>query len=195
MRILGFVGSMRKDRNTSRLVQAVLDGAKREGDGVETEMVYLSDLKIGPCHACYDVCAKEPYKCVIKDDLQVVFGKMRQADGVVISSALYYILPSRLVAFMERLSCVAHLGQFRGFNEHPLEDKPCGLVAVSAETTVMPVLVRLQEFALELRMRPIAMKSCPFLGVAGNDKMEKDKFLNPLENAETLGKLLVEAIT
>lgn len=195
MRILGFVGSMRKDGKTNRLVQAVLDGAKKAGDDVETETVYLSDLEIGPCHACYDVCAKEPYECVIKDDLQVVFGKMRQADGILLSSALYFIVPSRLVAFMERLSCVAHLGQFRGFYEHPLEDKPCGLVAVSAETTVMPVLVRLQEFALELRMRPIAMKSCPFLGVAGNDKMEKDNYLRPLENAETLGKLLVEAIT
>ncbi|HUT03138.1 MAG TPA: flavodoxin family protein [bacterium] len=195
MRILGFVGSMRKDGKTSRLVQAVLDGAKKAGDDVETEVVYLSDLDIGPCHACYDVCAKESYKCVIKDDLQMVFGKMKQADAIVLSSALYFIVPSRLVAFMERLSCVAHLGQFRGFNEHPLEDKPCGLVAVSAETTVMPVLVRLQEFAFELRMRPVAMKSYPFLGVAGNEKMEKDKFLNPLENAETLGELLVEAIT
>ncbi len=135
MRILGFVGSMRKDGNTSRLVQAVLDAAKKADNDVETEMVYLSDLDIGPCHACYDVCAKELYKCVIKDDLQTVLEKMKQADGLVIGSALYFIVPSRLMAFMERLSCVAHLGQFLGFNEHPLEDKPCGLVAVSAETT------------------------------------------------------------
>ena len=195
MRILGLVGSMRKGGNTNRLVQAVLDAAKKVNNNVETEVIYLSDLKIGPCHACYEVCAKELYKCVIEDDLQVVFGKMKQADAIVLSSALYFIVPSRLVAFTERLSCVAHLGQFRGLNEHPLEDKPCGLVAVSAETTVTPVLVRLQEFALELRMRPIAIKSYPFLGVAANEKMEKDKFLNPLKNAETLGKLLVEAIT
>ena len=176
MRILGLVGSMRKGGNTNRLVQAVLDAAKKAGDGVETEVVHLSDLKIGPCHACYEVCAKEPYKCVINDDLQVVFGKMKQADAIVLSSALYFIVPSRLMAFMERLSCVAHLGQFRGLNEHPLEDMPCGLVAASAETTVTPVLVRLQEFALELRMRPVAMKSYPFLGVAANEKMEKDSF-------------------
>ena len=195
MKILGFVGSMRKDGNTNRLVQAVLDAAKRAADEVETEMVYLSDLEIGPCRACYDVCAKEPYVCVVEDDLQKVLDRMRQADAVVIGSALYFTVPSRLLAFMERLSCVAHLGQFKGHKEHPLEDKPCGLVGVSFSTPPTPVLAGLQQFALELRMRPITLKSHPFLGVAGTDKMEKDDYLKPLQNAEMLGKLLVEALT
>jgi len=57
------------------------------------------------------------------------------------------------------------------------------------------VLVRLQQFALELRMRPIVLKSHPFFGVAGSDKMKKDDFLKPLENAAELGELLVEAVT
>jgi len=195
MKILGFTGSMRKDGNTNRLVRAVLDAAKEAGDGVEAEMVYLSDLEIGPCHACYEQCAKEPYKCVVEDDLQTVLEKMKQSDAVVLSSALYFVVPSRLLAFMERLSCLAHLGQIRGFEEHPLEDKPCGLVGVSFSTPPTPVLIRLQQFALELRMRPITLKSHPFLGIAGSDKMEKDDFLKPLENATVLGKLLVEAVT
>ena len=195
MKILNFVGSMRKDGNTNRLVQAVLDAAKKAAGEVETEIVYLSDLEIGPCRACYGVCASEPYKCVIEDDLQKVLEKMKKADAVVIGSALYFFVPSRLLALMERLSCVAHLGQYKGHKEHPLEDKPCGLVAVSFSTPPTPVLAGLQQFALELRMRPVLLKSHPFLGVAGNDKMEKDDFLRPLENAEALGKLLVEALT
>lgn len=194
MKILGLVGSMRKNGNTNRLVQAVLDATEKAAYEVETEMVHLSDLEIGPCHACYDVCAKEPYGCVIEDDLQKVFDKMRRADGIVIGSALYFIMPSRLLAFMERLSCVAHLGQFKGHREHPLEDKPCGLVGVSFSTPPTPVLAGLQQFALEMRMKPILLKSHPFLGVAGNDKMEKDDFLKPLENAQTLARLIVEAI-
>ena len=195
MKILGLVGSMRKTGNTNRLVQAVLDAAKNAADGVETEVVQLSELKIGPCHACYDVCAKEPYKCVIEDDLQNVLEKMKQADAIVLGSALYFNVPSRLLAFIERLSCLAHLGQYKGHKEHPLEDKPCGLVGVSFSTPPTPVLSILQQFALETRMRPALLKSHPFIGVAGSDKMEKDDFLRPLENAEILGKLLVEAIT
>ena len=195
MEILGLVGSMRKDGNTNRLVQAVLDAAKKADGGVETEVLQLADLKIAPCHACYDVCAKEPYKCVIEDGLQNVFTKMRQADAIVLGSALYFNVPSRLLAFIERLSCVAHLGQYKGHKVHPLEDKPCGLAAVSFSTPPTPVLHVLQQFALEMRMRPILIKSHPFLGVAGNDKMEKDDFLKPLENATELGKLLVEACT
>ena len=195
MKILGFVGSMRKAGNTNRLVEAVLDAAKNATEGVEAEVVHLSDLRIEPCHACYDVCANEPYKCVIEDELQMVLEKMKQSDALVLSSALYFIVPARLVAFTERLSCLAHLGQYKGHKEHPLEDKPCGLVGVSFSTPPTPVLLRLQQFALELRMRPILLKSPPFLGVAGSDKMEKDDFLKPLENAAELGKLLVEAVT
>lgn len=186
---------MKKDGNTNRLLQAVLDAAKNAAEGVEAEVVQLADLKIEPCHACYDVCAKEPYKCAIEDGLQQVLEKMKRADAVVLSSALYFEMPARLLALIERLSCLDYLGSFRGHNEHPLQGKPCGLVAVSFSDPVKHILVSLQQFALEMRMRPIALKSVPFLGVAGNDKMEKDEFLRPLENAETLGKLLVEAIT
>ena len=46
-----------------------------------------------------------------------------------------------------------------------------------------------------MRMKPIPLKSYPFLGIGGSDKMEKDDFLKPLENATELGKLLVEAVT
>ena len=194
MKIFGFVGSMRKDGNTNRLVEAVLDSARNVRHGIETEKVCLSDLAIGPCRACYDVCAKEPYVCVHEDDLQTVLEQMCRADAIVMSSALYFVVPSRLVAFTERLSCLAHLGGIRGHDDHPLEDKPCGLVAVSFGDPTTPVLVRLQQFALEMRMRPILLKSPPFLGVGGTDKMEKDDFLRPLDNAAELGRLLVDAI-
>ncbi|RLC47691.1 MAG: hypothetical protein DRH70_02785 [Candidatus Coatesbacteria bacterium] len=72
---------------------------------------------------------------------------------------------------------------------------PCGFVAVSGQDTPTPVLERLQEFALGLRMKPVLLKSHPNLGVGCIGDPEKDRYLRPLKNAETLGKLLVEAIT
>ncbi|MBN1592092.1 MAG: flavodoxin family protein [Candidatus Coatesbacteria bacterium] len=193
MKILGLVGSMRKEGNTNRIVQAIFDGAKQVDGSVETETLQLSELKIGPCRACYDVCANEPYLCVHKDDLQVALEKMKEADAIVLGSALYFNVPSRLLALIERLSCVAHLGQYKGHNEHPLADKPCCLVAVSYCTPPNAIFATLQQFTLEMRMRPVLLKSQPFYGVAGTDKMEKDEFLKPLESAKEMGRLLVQS--
>ena len=194
MRILGLVGSMRKTGNTNRLVSLALDGAKKAGDDVLTEVVYLSDLVVGPCRACYDLCAKEAYVCAVKDDLQMVFEKMKEADAIIIGSPLYFILPSRLVALTERLACVSYFSEWRGFKEaHPLDDKPCGFIAVAAGDTPQPVLPRLLDFALSLKMRPLMLKDYPYLGVCGRGDLDKDKDWKPLERAEQLGRLVVEA--
>ena len=49
-RILGIIGSPRKQGNTDRLVEAVLEGAKSRG--ALTDKMYLSDLQFSSCTAC-----------------------------------------------------------------------------------------------------------------------------------------------
>ncbi len=83
----------------------------------------------------------------------------------------------------------------RGFKDpHPLNDKPCGLVAVCGGDDPRLVLEHLFNFALALRMAPLTLKSYPYFGVGGKGNVKEDKDLNPIENAKTLGKLLVKAI-
>jgi len=149
IRILGIVGSMRKGRNTFLVVNAVLKAAEKVFKDVKTKIVYVSDFDIGSCKACYDECSLTPYKCVIKDDLQKIFEEMINAYAVVLGSSRYFLIPSKFVAFAERLACLSYFTEQRhpGF-KHPLEDKPCGLVAVSGGDDVKPVLRYLQDFAL-----------------------------------------------
>lgn len=195
MRILGIVGSMRKSGNTNLLMETVLESAKKTKPQVKTIVLQISELKIESCRACYELCSKEPYKCVIEDDLQTVFEEMKNSQAIVIGSPLYFRIPSRLTAFMERLACLSYFYDCRGFKEpHPLDDKPCGLVAVSGGGDPRPVLEHLFSFALSLKMKPVIMKSYPFFGVGGKGKVEEDLDLNPIENARILGELLVKAM-
>lgn len=196
MEILGVVGSMRKTGKTNLLVNTVLESARKANPRMKTRILQISDLRIEACRACFDDCSKEPYKCVIEDDdLERVFEKMKSSQAIVISSSLYYKIPSRLTALMERLACLSYFYEKAGFKKpHPLDDKPCGLIAVSGGDDPRPVLEHLLNFALSLKMKPVLMKSYPYFGVGGKGDVEEDADLNPIENAKALGKLLAEAI-
>lgn len=85
MKVLGVVGSPRKGGNTDALVEKVLEGARSKG--AETEKIYLDDLKIRPCDAC-ELCS-ETGDCVIKDDFQLIFQKIKESDGIVLGSPIY----------------------------------------------------------------------------------------------------------
>ena len=85
VKILGLVGSPRKGGNTDTIVGQVLAGARSEG--AEVEKLYLDDLRIRPCRACFS-CA-ETGRCVIEDDFQTLLRRMREADGIVLGSPVY----------------------------------------------------------------------------------------------------------
>ncbi len=195
MKILGIVGPMRKTGNTNLLIETVLESAEKVNPKIETKGFQISELHIESCRACYDLCSKEPYKCVIKDDLENIFEDMKSSHAIVIGSPLYFKIPSRLTAFRERLACLSYFCEIRGFKEsHPLNDKPCGLVAVCGGDDPRPVLENLFNFALSLKMKPITMKSYPYFGVGGKGKVKEDKDLNPIENAKNLSEILAKTI-
>ncbi len=194
MKVLGVVGSMRKEGNTGKLVQAALDGAKGAAEGVRTQLVPLSTLEIGPCQGCYEVCSKTPYRCVVKDDFPSLLSRMEDADGIVIGSPLYFPVPSRLVALCERVVCLAYFHDRRGHKgPHVLEDKPCAFVVATGGGEGVEVLRYLFQFALAARMTPLTLKRYPYYGVVGRGDLEKDE-AKPVEAARDLGRLLASAL-
>lgn len=100
MKILGIVGSGRKKGNTDILVETVLNGAKN--NGFEIEKIYLSDMNISCCKAC-EGCAKTG-KCVIKDDMQIIYKRIEETQGLVLGSPTYFYNMSGLTKnFLDRL--------------------------------------------------------------------------------------------
>jgi multimeric flavodoxin WrbA len=86
LKILGIVGSQRKNGNTSRLVKEVLQGCEEEG--AMTECVFLRDYKFAGCLGC-EKCT-ESCHCVIDDDMQKLYPLLLEADGLVLGSPTYF---------------------------------------------------------------------------------------------------------
>ena len=102
MKILGIVGSKRKNGNTSSLVLNALENAK--GEGVETEVIFLGDYSIKGCTGC-EGC-RDTYKCVINDDMQKIYPLLLEADAIILGSPTYfYNVTADVKAFIDRCYC------------------------------------------------------------------------------------------
>jgi multimeric flavodoxin WrbA len=95
------LGSPRKRGNSSTLAAQVSDGAKAGGAQVET--FYLHGMDIQPCTACGGCRKKTHVDCVIKDDMQLLYPKLRTADVIVIASPIYWFtFSAQTKLFMDR---------------------------------------------------------------------------------------------
>ena len=102
MKVLGIVGSRRKNGNTSYLMQNALQ--EIESKEAETKMIFLGDYNIRGCIGC-EGC-KDTYKCVIMDDMQKLYPLIIEADAIILGSPTYfYNITSDMKAFIERLYC------------------------------------------------------------------------------------------
>lgn len=87
-KVLIAVGSPRKRGNSSTLAAQVASGAKAGGAQVET--FHLHGMNIKPCTACGGCRNKTHVDCVLKDDMQMLYPKLRGADAIVIASPIYW---------------------------------------------------------------------------------------------------------
>ncbi len=86
MKILGLSLSPRKDGNTVILLNEALSGAQQEG--AETELYSIAGKDIKPCDGCWG-CRKAG-ECHIKDDMQELYTKMLEADGIIYGTPVYF---------------------------------------------------------------------------------------------------------
>ncbi len=119
MKVVGIVGSPRKHGNTELLTSHALKAINEEG--IETELISLAGLDIRPCTAC--MACKTGERCKIKDDLFPIYLKMKEADGIILSSPVYYGSATALMkAAMERTGYISRWngGTFQGKVGGPL---------------------------------------------------------------------------
>jgi len=198
MRIVGISGSHRKGQNSYRMLEEAMKGVKETEPTAETKIIELARLKIEPCVAvCASAgtCGKEPFKCILKDDLQMICDEMKLADGILIASPRYFVVPSKLQALIERLYCVNYMTRSENPSlVSPLIDKPFGLLTTSHSDaySVVPLQEHLEKFCLWLQMKPVTIEKWPFRGVHGQVPVANDS--RALELARTLGRNIIKAI-
>ncbi len=106
MKILLISSSPREKSNTFLLAKEVLNGCVNKD--IESEIVFLKDLKIEFCRAC-ELCHNKILSCPIKDDVNPLLEKMLAADGIIFASPNYINhVTASLKAVLDRSSHFIH---------------------------------------------------------------------------------------
>ena len=112
-KVTAIVGSARK-RLTHNAVVQFLKNLQSLGD-VESEIVALSQCRLGLCRGCKLCFQKGEEYCPLKDDRDVLFEKLMASDGVVLATPNYSFQVSGMMkAFLDRLGFVFHRPRFFG---------------------------------------------------------------------------------
>ena len=119
MKVVGIVGSTRRGGNTEILTQMALEVIQKEG--IETELVSLAGKKIAPCDGCRG-CV-ETGKCHFKDDFDSVFAKMKEADGIILATPVYYGAATPQI--------VSLISRFYSTENKPLKRKVGGPIVIA----------------------------------------------------------------
>jgi multimeric flavodoxin WrbA len=99
MKILAISCSPNPKGNTVTLLGEALDGARQEG--AETELYSFSAKRIEPCSGCRHCWEKGT--CVIDDDMQPLYDRMVEADGILIGTPIYsYTMTAQATTLMQR---------------------------------------------------------------------------------------------
>jgi multimeric flavodoxin WrbA len=102
MKVLGILGSPRRGGNSEILLEKALEGAR--SSGLDTEKIALNELRFSPCQECGG-CAKSGI-CVIKDDMQLIYKKLDQAQAVILATPIFFgSLPAQVKAMIDRYQC------------------------------------------------------------------------------------------
>ena len=136
MKVMGIVCSSRKGGNTEILVKEALAGAN--DSGAEIELLTLRDKDIKPCDGCL-ACQKTGV-CRIKDDMQPIYEKILNADGIIMGTPVYFwSMSGQAKVLIDRTYALRH-------PHIKLANKVGGVVAVAGRTGAISTLNIFQRY-------------------------------------------------
>jgi len=100
MKVLMLNGSPKANGNTALALREIASVLEKEG--VEVEIVQVGHLAVRGCVAC--LSCRKTGKCVFDDIVNQLAEKLKEADGMVVGSPVYYAAAnSTLTAVLDRL--------------------------------------------------------------------------------------------
>jgi multimeric flavodoxin WrbA len=96
-------GSPRMEKgSTAMVLTSFIQGMTDAGSAVE--LFYASRLKVTPCTCGEMYCwYKKPGECCIKDDMELLYPKLRQTDILILATPVYIPLPGEMQDIINRL--------------------------------------------------------------------------------------------
>ena len=177
MKAVAFNGSPRKDGNTTILINKVFQELKK--DGIETELVQLSEKQIHGCIACYKCIENKDQRCAVKDDAANEYiEKILGAQGIILGSPVYFIdITPEMKALIDRTGFVSLA------NSRMFKNKVGGTVAAVRRSGGVHTIDSMNHFLLSQEIF-IAGRAIAF----GMDKGEVEKDEEGIQLAKSLGQ-------
>jgi multimeric flavodoxin WrbA len=174
MKILGLSCSPRKSGNTVILLEEALGGAQQEG--AETELFSVSGKDIRPCDGCW--ACHQTGKCHIEDDMQPLYAKMVESDGIIFGTPVYYYsMTGQAKIILDRMIAL----------EGRLANKVGGLIIVAGSVGIVGP-------AKDIYFTMVMKKMVPanLVGVYGYHKGDVREMKRGIQAAHNLGREMVQ---
>ncbi|MDD4033347.1 MAG: flavodoxin family protein [Bacteroidales bacterium] len=107
MKVIAINGSPRATGNTFHALR--MAGEQIEARGIDFEIIHIGNKAVRGCLACGKCRENQNEKCVITSDpLNEWVQKMKQADGIILGSPVYYSgIPGTMKSFLDRVFYVS----------------------------------------------------------------------------------------
>jgi multimeric flavodoxin WrbA len=180
MKVIAFNGSPRKNGNTHRALEVVLEEITKEG--IETELVQMGSEDIAPCQGCGVCGQKKDRKCKRKDDkVNEWVEKMAAADGIIIGSPVYFgSMNAQTKAFIDRT------GYVNRANGDLFKRKVGAAVAVNRRAGSLATFQEINNFFLIGQMVVVGSSYWNVLTAQRPGDVEKDE--EGIQTMKTLGR-------
>jgi multimeric flavodoxin WrbA len=177
MKILGLSCSPRRQGTTEILLDMALQGAQQEGSEVELYRVAGKDIK--PCDGCRS--CQETGKCHIQDDMQGLYKKLLEADGIIFGTPIYfYSMTAQSKTVIDRTIAL-------NFPERSLANKVGGVVVVGGSLGLIDALKDLYFYMVTRQMLP-----ANFVAAYPGSKDEVRKMERCMNASQDLGRQMVQ---
>lgn len=185
MKVLGIVCSPRLRGNTEILLQESL--VKAQEAGAEVELVTLAGKTIAPCDGCR-ACLKTK-ECRIRDDMQDIYPKLLQADGIIFGTPVYFwSVSAQAKALMDRTYVL--YGRNDVIADRRLTNKLAGVVVTTGREGGTNALAVFNGFFTLQRMIMVGGA----IGFGGSKKGKVREDERGMAEAVVLGRTIVRSI-
>lgn len=114
MKVLAINGSPTPKGNTFRTLNMVAE--ELANNGIETEIINVGTQVISGCKGCGVCYRQKDDKCIINDNVNEIFQKAKEADGILIGSPVHFAgMSGAMKSFCDRFFSLANAndGAFR----------------------------------------------------------------------------------
>jgi len=102
VKVVAINGSPRMEKgNTAMILAPFIEGMTDAGSDVE--LFYARRLKVKPCTGEMHCWYKKAGECIHKDDMQLLYPKLREAEILVLATPVYIPLPGEMQNIINRL--------------------------------------------------------------------------------------------